>query len=35
VFGWMELATTKVRRRVATRAGQPPPALHTDRPAPA
>jgi transglutaminase-like putative cysteine protease len=35
VFGWMELATTKVRRRLATRAGQPAPALHTDRPAPA
>jgi len=33
VFGWMELATTKVRRRLATRAGRPPPALHTDRPA--
>jgi transglutaminase-like putative cysteine protease len=35
VFGWMELATTKVRRRLATRAGKQAPALHTDRPAPA
>ena len=34
VFGWMELATTRVRRRLAPRDGKPAPALHTDRPAP-
>jgi hypothetical protein len=34
VFGWMELATTKVRRRFAARGSKPAPALHTDRPAP-
>jgi hypothetical protein len=35
VFGWMELATTKVRRRLARRGSTPAPALHSDRPAPA
>jgi len=35
VFGWMELGTTRVRRRLAPRAGTPAPALHSDRPAPA
>ena len=35
VFGWMELATTRVRRRLAPRGSQPMPALHSDRPAPA
>jgi transglutaminase-like putative cysteine protease len=35
VFGWMELATTKVRRRLAPKGGKPAPALHSDRPAPA
>ena len=34
VFGWMELATTKVRR-LARRGDAPAPALHSDRPAPA
>ena len=34
VFGWMELATTRVRRYLAPRDGKPAPALHTDRPAP-
>jgi len=34
VFGWMELATTKVRR-LARRGSTPAPALHSDRPAPA
>ena len=31
VFGWMELATTRVRRRPTGQGGQP--ALHSDRPA--
>lgn len=35
VFGWMELATTRVRRRPAPQGRTPAPALHTDRPAPA
>jgi len=35
VFGWMELATTKVRRRFAAKGRKPAPALHSDRPAPA
>jgi hypothetical protein len=35
VFGWMELATTRVRRRRAPRRNTPAPALHSDRPAPA
>jgi transglutaminase-like putative cysteine protease len=35
VFGWMELATTRVRRRLAPRGNQPMPTLHSDRPAPA
>jgi transglutaminase-like putative cysteine protease len=35
VFGWMELATTRVRRRFAPPGSKPPPALHTDQPAPA
>lgn len=35
VFGWMELATTKVRRRFAPKDRKPAPALHSDRPAPA
>jgi transglutaminase-like putative cysteine protease len=35
VFGWMELATTRVRRRLAPRSSQSAPALHSDRPAPA
>jgi len=35
VFGWMELATTKVRRRLARRGSTPAPTLHSDRPAPA
>jgi hypothetical protein len=35
VFGWMELATTKVRHRLARRGSTPAPALHSDRPAPA
>ena len=35
VFGWMELATTKVRRRLAAKGRKPAPALHSDRPAPA
>ena len=35
VFGWMELATTKVRRRLARKGSKPAPALHSDRPAPA
>jgi hypothetical protein len=35
VFGWMELATTKVRRRLARRGTASAPALHSDRPAPA
>jgi len=34
VFGWMELATTKARRRLAPRGSTPAPALHSDRPAP-
>ena len=34
VFGWMELATTRVRRLTA-RGSKPAPALHSDRPAPA
>jgi transglutaminase-like putative cysteine protease len=33
VFGWMELATTKMRRRSAHRGSTPAPALHSDRPA--
>ncbi len=33
VFGWMELATTKVRRRLAPRSSTPAPVLHSDRPA--
>jgi transglutaminase-like putative cysteine protease len=35
VFGWMELATTRVRRRLTPRGGKPVPALRSDRPAPA
>ena len=35
VFGWMELATTRVRRRFAPRDSKPASALHSDRPAPA
>jgi hypothetical protein len=35
VFGWMELATTKVRRRLTRRSSTPAAALHSDRPAPA
>jgi transglutaminase-like putative cysteine protease len=35
VFGWMELATTRARRRLAPRGSAPAQALHTDRPAPA
>jgi transglutaminase-like putative cysteine protease len=35
VFGWMELATTKARRRLARRGSAPVPARHSDRPAPA
>jgi transglutaminase-like putative cysteine protease len=35
VFGWMELATTKVRRRLAPKGSTPAPTLHSDRPAPA
>lgn len=35
VFGWMELATTKVRRRLIRQGSTPAPALHRDRPAPA
>jgi transglutaminase-like putative cysteine protease len=35
VFGWMELATTRVRRRLTPRGGRPVPAMRSDRPAPA
>jgi transglutaminase-like putative cysteine protease len=35
VFGWMEVATTRVRRRLTPRGSTPAPALHSDRPAPA
>ena len=35
VFGWIELATTRVRRRFAPPGSKPAPALHTDQPAPA
>jgi transglutaminase-like putative cysteine protease len=35
VFGWMELATTKVLRRLAPQGSTQAPALHSDRPAPA
>jgi transglutaminase-like putative cysteine protease len=35
VFGWMELATTRARRRLAPQGSTPAQALHTDRPAPA
>ena len=35
VFGWIELATTRVRRRFAPPGSKPAPALHADQPAPA
>jgi transglutaminase-like putative cysteine protease len=35
VFGWIELATTRMRRRFAPPGSKPAAALHTDQPAPA